>query len=196
MMRWFAAAILSMGPVLAGDVDRLDPSIAIADIKGHLQHPFQASGKQAAVVIFVTHDCPISNIYAREIRRICDGYSGRATCALDYVDPSLTTSQAAKHFADYGHGNYPAIVDTKHVLVKAAGATVTPEAAVILPSGKIAYRGRIDNRYVSLGTARQQATQHDLQSALDAVLEGRPVETPRTTAIGCFITPLELLNQK
>lgn len=169
-------------------------AIEIADIHGKLQRPLDPV-KGASLVFFITHDCPISNAYAREIHRICDDYSGRASCSLVYTDPSLNAKDAAKHFADYQHGNYPAIIDTRHMLVKAAGATVTPEAFVILPGQKIVYHGRIDNRYVTLGQARREATVHDLRSAVDAALAGQPVETPRTTAIGCFITPLELLQK-
>ena len=193
-MRWLTIFALAMVALGAADVDRVDTSLAIPDIKGRVQHPFQATGK-AALVFFITNDCPISNSYAREIRRICDGYSGRASCTLDYVDPTLTPEQAAKHAADYGHGDYPIVIDTNHTLLKAAGATVTPEAAVILPTGKIAYRGRIDDRYYALGKARTEAQVKDLRSALDAVLAGRVVETPRTTPIGCFITPLEFYKK-
>jgi len=196
MKRWFAVFVLTAASLPAADVDRVDPSITVPDIHGHLQHPFQPLGKAgAALVFFITNDCPISNAYAREIRRICDGYSGRASCTLDYVDPTLTPKEVSKHAADYGHGDYPLVIDTSHILVKAASATVTPEAALIQPNGKIAYRGRIDDRYFSLGKARPDATVKDLRSALDAVLMGRPVETPRTTAIGCFITPLEFFKK-
>jgi hypothetical protein len=190
-MRLWIGFALAIAAARAADVN---PQIAISDIQGKSQHPFQAAPGRAALVFFITNDCPISNTYAREIHAICDGYSGKASCSLVYSDPAITPPQAARHIADYQHGNYPAIIDTKHVLVKAAGATVTPEAFVILPGGKIAYHGRIDNRYVSLGTARREATVHDVRSALDAALAGRPVETPVTTPIGCFITPLELLN--
>ena len=190
--RWAALALVAA----AARAAEVNPNLAVTDINGKTQHPFQAANGKAAVVFFITYDCPISNGYAREIHAICDGYSGRANCSLTYTDPGTTPQQAAKHFSDYQHGNYPAIVDTKHVLVKAAGATVTPEAFVILPGGKIAYHGRIDNRYVTLGQARREATVHDLRSALDAALAGRPVETPSTTAIGCFITPLELLQPR
>jgi len=78
--------------------------------------------------------------------------------------------------------------------VKAAGATVTPEAVVIGSDGKIAYRGRIDNKYVTWGTSRPEATERDLRSALDAIVQGRPAPVARTKAIGCFITPIELLK--
>ena len=172
----------------------LDPSISVTDIRGQILHPFHVAGNAASVVFFVTNDCPISNIYAHEIRRICDSYAPHASCLLDYVDPSLTESQVSRHMTDFGHGGYSAVIDRKHLLVKAAGATVTPEALVVTPGGKIAYRGRIDNLYVRLGQARPKPTQFDLRAALDAVIAGRAVDQPSAPAIGCSITPLELLQ--
>lgn len=177
----------------AADVDRVDPSISIVDIAGRTQHPF-ASGKAASLVFFVTTDCPISNAYAPEIRRICETYADRVGCSLDYVDPTLKAPEVAKHFADYGHGKYPATIDVSHTLVKAAGATVTPEALLIV-AGKIAYRGRIDDKNAALGVTRPRATRADLRLAIDAVLAGKPVEEARTHAVGCFITPLEFFRK-
>jgi hypothetical protein len=187
--------VLAIGP-LALAQEHADPRIAITDIQGKSQHPFQPREKGASVIFFITNDCPISNRYAPEIHRICDQYSGRAGCFLAYVDPTLQNAQVAKHLSDFRHGDYPAIVDRDHILVKAAGATITPEVAVILPGGKIAYRGRIDDTYVTWGTARNEATVRDLRSALDLVLEGRPVPQPRTKAVGCYITPLEFFKKK
>ena len=100
-----------------------------------------------------------------------------------------------KHMSDFGHGNYPAVIDSKQVLVKAVGATVTPEVAVVTPDGTIAYRGRIDNMWATWGQSRREATVFDLRSALDQVLAGKPVAVARTKAVGCYITPVELLGK-
>jgi Redoxin len=187
-------AVFLLLAVTAFAQDRVNPQLAIQDIHGQWQHPFQPKNK-AAIVFFVTDDCPISNRYAQEIRRICEAYGDRAKCTLDYIDPDLTPAKVAKHLADFSHGNYPAVIDTKQTLVKAAGATVTPEVAVIQPDGNIAYRGRIDNTWATWGQSRRQATELDLRNALDQALAGKPVATPRTKAVGCYITPVELLHQ-
>jgi hypothetical protein len=60
---------------------------------------------------------------------------------------------------------------------------------VIDRGGAVRYRGRIDNFYVAFGRSRQVVTVHDLRDALDAVLAGKPVATPVTQPIGCFIVP-------
>ncbi len=169
--------------------DRVNPALTIQDIHGQAQRPFEAKGKPA-LVFFIVPDCPISNRYARTIKQICDNEA----CTLVYVDPDLTPDKVKKHMTDFGHGSYPAIIDATQSLAKAAGATVTPEVAVILPNGTIAYRGRIDNTWASFGQNRRQPTETDLKNALDEIAAVKPVTTPRTKAIGCFITPIELLK--
>ena len=164
-------------------------SLAIHDINGVPRSPLKPEGK-ASVLFFITSDCPISNSYAPEIQRICSEYGPKqVSCDLVYVDPDLTTAAVKKHVQDFGYAAVSAILDSSQKLVKAAGATITPEAAVIGPSGQVLYRGRIDNVYAALGKRRPEATEHDLRKALDEVLSGKPVSTPQTQAIGCYIPP-------
>ena len=79
-----------------------------------------------------------------------------------------------------------------HTLVKMTGATVTPEAVVFDSRRKIAYRGRIDDLYISFGQARDAATTHELADALEAVLAGKTVAEPATKAVGCYIGDLDI----
>jgi thiol-disulfide isomerase/thioredoxin len=146
------------------------------------------AGPTISVQFFITSDCPISNSYAPEIQRICAEYAPKGvSCELVYVDPTLTQADVDKHVKDFGYSSVPAILDATQKLVKIAGATITPEAAIIGPGGAVLYRGRIDNVYAALGKRRPEATEHDLRKALDEVLSGKPVSAPRTQAVGCYI---------
>src|SRR5438270_799413 len=88
-----AAAETQPGP----DPTRVPPGLSISDVHGGAQRPFFAAPGGAAVVFFVTNDCPVSNGYAQEIRRICEAYKGKASCTLDYVDPTLSAETVARH---------------------------------------------------------------------------------------------------
>jgi hypothetical protein len=141
-----------------------------------------------SVQFFVTTDCPISNSYAPEIQRICAEYGPKGvSCELVYVDPTLSEADVQKHVKDFGYTNMRVVRDATQTVVKAAGATITPEAAIIGPAGAVLYRGRIDNVYAALGKRRPEATEHDLRRALDEVLAGKSVSEPRSQAIGCYI---------
>ena len=150
----------------------------------------------AEVMFFLTNDCPISNFYAPEIQRICRDYGGRGvSCALVYVDPTSDPGTVRKHREEFGYSNLPAILDSKHRVVEAAGAKVTPQAVVVGRDGKVLYSGRIDNFYAGLGKPRRQATVHDLRAALDEILAGKPVTTPKTDSVGCYIPPPGIANR-
>lgn len=168
-------------------------SLSLKDLDGVIRTPLEIGGSTAAVLLFVTHDCPIANGYAPEYRRLREEYpANKISFTLVYVDPDAGPDQLRKHRDEYGLARLRAIHDRRHRLVAAVGAEITPEAVVLTAGGKIAYRGRVDNLYADYGKRRREATKRDLRNALDAVLAGKPVPNPRTEAIGCYIPPLNL----
>jgi hypothetical protein len=171
------------------------PPDPIAQVRVHaldgpaLVDPFAvATGTKAIVFLFTSTDCPISNRYAPEVRRIAALFGAQGVVfRLVYPNPAEATPAIRQHMAAFGYGGAAeAFRDPDHALVKAAGATVTPEAAVFA-GGRFVYRGRIDDRYVDLGLERPAATKRDLADALTAVVAGKPVRPPTTQAVGCFI---------
>jgi hypothetical protein len=173
----------------------LHPELKVRDINGVERSPLTVEGK-AAALFFVTNDCPVSNYYSHEIRRICDGYSKQGvSCSLVYVDPTMTGDQVRQHAQEYGHGDYPKFIDRRHELVKATGAEITPTVVVIRRDASIAYRGRIDNFYADFGKPRRMVTEHDLRDALDAVIAARPIAKSETKPVGCYIPDLKIYEK-
>jgi peroxiredoxin len=184
-------ALAPAGLTAGGAAEQAKPiAKAFVDVKGATHYPLDPRGAKAVVLFFLTTDCPIANYYTSEIRAIVKDHATKGVrCYAVHVDPDLTPAEARKHAETYGL-TCPVLIDAKHRLVKATGATVTPEAAVLTPDGKLAYRGRIDDIYADLGKRRVAPNQRDLREALAAVLQGQPVKTPRTTALGCPIPDL------
>jgi peroxiredoxin len=143
---------------------------------------------RAVVVFFVTPDCPVSQGYVPEMNRIEQAYVQRGVKFLAVQsDTTYADADVGRHVAEFAY-RFPMLLDPSQILVRHTGATITPEALVMTPSGRVLYQGRIDNRIASLGVRRPEATEHDLRNALDDVLAGRPVARPRTTAYGCIIS--------
>ncbi len=147
-----------------------------------------ASAPVATVYFFIQPDCPISNFYAPEIKRICSDLP--VTCELVYVDPALTAEDAEQHAVRYGLGHLRRTVDRDRKLIRELGPKVTPEVVVVDSNRAIQYRGRIDDRYPSIGKKRQVVTTHELRDALAALAAGRPVAVTQTKAVGCSIADL------
>ena len=119
---------------------------------------------------------------------MCAAYASQGLrCLLLYEDARITPAAVRTHLDAYRYAGVAAAVDGDRAIARAAGASVTPEAVVVDRAGTVRYRGRIDNLYVDLGRRRHAATVHDLRDAIDAVLADRPVATPRTEALGCYI---------
>jgi len=143
------------------------------------------------VLIFVSTDCPVSNRYAPEIKRLYDEFTPRGIhFRLVYPNPLDEDGAIQKHIEAYA---LPRVVerDPQHRLVKLAGATITPEAAVFDAGNQLVYRGRIDDRFVELGRERPAASQHDLRNALTALVGGKPIAQARTQAVGCYIADMK-----
>ena len=159
---------------------------AVVGLDGRAVAPL-ASAASATVLLFTAVDCPISGRYAPEIRRVAAHYAGDGVQVwLVYPNAGELPAAVRAHAAAFDYG-LPVALDPGGVLAVRAEVTVTPEVAVFDRAGALAYRGRIDDRYLDFGVDRPQPTTHDLADALAAVLAGRPVPVARTHAVGCAI---------
>jgi hypothetical protein len=164
----------------------------VEDLQGDPANPFAETSAKATVAIFVDSDCPVSNRYAPEVRRLHDKFTGLGVKFwLVYPDPGLPARSIRQHMEEYG---YPmqALRDPQHSFVHLAKAQVTPEAGIFLPDGTLVYHGRIDDRYVDFGRQRAAATRHDVEEILDAVISGRSPDASFSPAAG---RPLGALSQ-
>ena len=163
----------------------------VQDTAGKLHTPAEWKGKTAILFFFVASDCPVSNSYVPEMNRIAQEYAARGVFTLAVLPESEISLEAAKTYAREYHFAFPVLLDRSQDLVRLAGATVTPEAAILSPTGKVLYRGRIDNRLADFGSQRRSATEHDTRAALEAVVAGHLPAVQFTRSIGCAITMLK-----
>jgi hypothetical protein len=160
------------------------------DLSGAGLDPF-ASRAAARVFLFVRTDCPITNRYAPELQRLAGEFANRKIeIWLVYPDPSEKTDGIRAHLSAYGFPGTP-LRDPAHNLVRRAQVTVAPEAAVFDAMGRLMYHGRIDDLWVSPGKARPVAQTHDLETAIFAVLAGKPVLRAKTEAVGCSLADVQ-----
>lgn len=166
------------------------------DLHGKAHDPMQVLDAKAHVLFFVTTECPNANAYIPEINKIAKDYANKSIqCYLVHVDPELTAPGAKKHAEEYKI-DMPILRDTQHDLVQSTAVTHTPETAVVLANGTIAYRGRIDDRFPALGKKRLAPTQCELREAIDCIIAEKPITVSRTKVVGCFIPSLPKTSDK
>ncbi|MGL6097042.1 MAG: redoxin domain-containing protein [Fimbriiglobus sp.] len=186
-----AAFALAAPPALAADTpaDRLNQRIenlAAIGPDGKLVPIAAAADGKAAVVVFLSFDCPVSNSYAAPLTEMAKAYADRGMRVFGVVPGDDAGAALAKQVADFKLG-FPVLADPNHAAADALGAVTVPEAFVLDAGGVLRYRGRIDDAYSARLKRNAVVTSHDLTAALDAVLAGKPVPTPTTKAVGCPI---------
>jgi hypothetical protein len=150
----------------------------------------QSSAPAIRVWVFTTTECPIANRYVPEIKRLADKFGSQGVkFTMVYPVPSDSDAMVREHLAKY-QVDVPFTRDAGFAMVKATKVTVAPEVAVLDEVGRVIYRGRIDDRFVDFGKERPAPTSHDLESALDAVVAGKPVPVAQTRAVGCYLADL------
>ena len=163
------------------------PAFHLRDTTGAVHTEAEWQGRKAIVLFFTTTDCPVANSYVPEMNRIREAYAAQGVSVFAVQAETTVDDGAVAKYAQEFRYSFPLLLDPKQTLVKLVNATITPQVAVLSPSGKLLYLGRIDNRVEDFGKTRYQATHADLREALDAVLAGKPVPNPTTKSIGCAI---------
>ena len=160
------------------------------DLSGQPILRLSDSSTKVVVLLFVATDCPVSNRYVPQIRRLQSEFEPQHVAFwVIYPNPADTSAVISQHRQDFGKVATE-IRDPDHTLVQLAHAKITPEAAVLMPDKSgfhEIYLGRIDNRYIDFGRQRPHATQHDLQDAISAALQGSTLTRPSHRPVGCYI---------
>ena len=155
------------------------------DAEGKAHKPLANEQQRTTVIVFVMHDCPVTNSSAPELNRLVEEFEGRGV-RFYRIYGSETAAEIRKHGTEYGL-QFPGLRDPTMSLARLTGATRAPEAAIISPTGDILYRGRIDDRAVTLGRTRPVAGRRDLHLAIQAILDGKLPEVRFTSAVGCYL---------
>lgn len=171
----------------ASNDTRVLSALNVMDVTGKQHQPFADKKMKAAVLLFVSTDCPVANAFQPYLQEFEKAYAKQGVhCFMVYCFPGLKREQIEKHTKDF-RIRMPAVLDAEQQLARITGATVTPEAVVIDQSGKVRYRGLINDLYAGYGKKRAKPAKHFLRDACDAVIAGGTVPNPVTKPLGCFI---------
>ena len=178
-----AAGLLVAGPVgaVAGrpvDIGQLLPGFEATSLSGETFSLESVTREhKAVVVLFTSTVCPYANYFASHLRELSERYGPRGVL---FVGVNSNNWESREEIVEHAHQRgflFPIIKDEGHVIADRLGADRTPEAFLVDATGRLRYRGWVKSKQES----------PDLQQALDAVLEGRPVRRPSTKAFGCAV---------
>ncbi len=189
-LAWF---IRNTEPIEPSGVDQVD-RISLRDSDGRMKALMGDRNTKAVVLFFLGVECPVSNGYATEMTRLASSYGPRGVVFRGVIaDRDTSIETAARHRKEHGL-EFPVVLDPERDVADQTGVTVTPEAVVLDEGGRIAYRGRIDDRYTADGRRLKAARIHDVSDALDALLAGHSPRVARTEAFGCPLPELRVTS--
>ncbi len=143
-------------------------------------------GKNGAVLIFISVQCPVSNGYNERMEKLANDYKAKGVNVIGINSNATEPISAVKAHAADKHFTFAVLKDDGNKIADRFGATRTPEVYVIDASGKLVYHGRIDN-----AKDMSQVSSSELREALDATLAGKPVAKTTANAFGCSIKRAE-----
>lgn len=144
------------------------------------------TGAKATVIALTSTTCPLCQKFGPTLAGIENAYLAKGVKFV-FVNPSEleSTDDMKSQVKRLGlDGSY--VRDKSLAWVKKLGAKTTTETFLLDASGKLCYRGAIDDQY-SLGATLPKARHHYLNDALDAVLAGKTPKVQATSAPGCVL---------
>jgi peroxiredoxin len=156
-------------------------SFKLIDTNGDGKSLEDLKGKNGAVIVFVSAQCPTVKQYNERISQFATDFAAKG---INVIGINSNSSESVSWVRSHSEENYkfPVLVDTKNVIADKLGANVTPETFYINEKNVLVYHGAIDN-----SSSGDQITDNYLRTAVDATLGGQPVAKNRAKAIGCSI---------
>ena len=166
------------------------PDFALTDVvTGKTVRRDDFRGQKGLLVMFICTHCP----YVRHVEK------GLAALGMDYDGEPLSivaisSNDAQTYPDDAPEGlkaqaqrmgfRFPYLYDESQQVARAYHAACTPDFFLFDGDLKLVYRGQFDASRPNSGVP---VTGQDLRAAMDAVLEGKPVEKEQKPSMGCNI---------
>ena len=167
----------------AGETSGAVPDFTLTDLQGRTHTLSQYRGK-VVLLDFWSATCPVSARYEERLKAIATEYAAKGVVTLG-IDSNKTEDAALIQRVAAKRGvSFPILIDSGNQVADLLGGMTTPHIFLVDQQGRLAYQGAIDDEGL-LG--RKGVSRHYLREALDAVLAGRPVPTPKTEPVGCSI---------
>ena len=153
----------------------------LADTNGKEQSFDDLKGKNGAIIVFLSVQCPVVRAYDERINKLAEDYKAKGVNFIGINSNSTESLDAVKAHAAEKY-KFPVLIDKGNVIADKFGATATPEMYFFDGKNKLIYHGAIDD-----DRSGQNVSATFLRIALDENLSGKPVTKAKTKAFGCSI---------
>lgn len=173
----------------AGELGSALPSFRLKSVDGREFLSAEiARDAKAVVVMFICNHCPYVQAIEDRILRLASDLGPRGVafvgiCANDPAEyPEDAPEELLKRWRSKGYG-FPYLVDDDQSVARAFGAVCTPDIFAYDSSGRLVYRGRLDDSWKDERKVQRQ----ELRETLAALLAGHAVTSTQNPSMGCSI---------
>jgi peroxiredoxin len=153
------------------------------------EHSFNdLKGKNGAVIVFLSVQCPVVRGYDERIVKLAADYQAKGINVIGINSNATESPDKVKAHAAVNY-KFPVLIDKNNVLADKFGANVTPEMYYFNAKNVLTYHGAIDN-----DRSGKNVTTEYLRTALDESLSGKAVTKNSANAFGCTIKRAEKTN--
>lgn len=177
---FFALAIAANAQGIA--VGATMENFSLTDTKGQMTSLNDLKGKNGAVVMFLSAQCPVVKGYIERINAVAADYKAKG---INFIGINSNVTESLEWVSSDAQQNFPTfpmLIDKGNKLADKLGATVTPEAYFVDAKNVLVYHGAIDN-----DRSGKAITDQYLRAAFDQSLSGQKVAKTRANAFGCTI---------
>ncbi|BFM16731.1 thioredoxin family protein [Maricurvus nonylphenolicus] len=178
--------VLALIPSAYADkIESLLVGLSAVDMAGNPHQFADAIGNKHSVYVIMASDCPISRRMTPRLKELADIASQHDIDFYGVFSDDWSTRDSILNYQREYDVDFPLLLDSQTAIADKLRSGVKPEAFVFNKQGELVYRGRIDNRFASIGRLRNTFDQHDLLNAILAVKEGALPEVEKTEPVGC-----------
>lgn len=172
------AAAAQAGPEIGSTIE----NFSLPDINGNTQNLNDLKGKNGAVIVWLSAQCPVVKAYHSRINEIAAEYAAKGINFIGINSNATESLDWVKSDAAQVGYKFPVLIDSGNILADKFGATVTPEVYYVDAKNTLLYHGAIDN-----DRSGRNVTEAYLKTAFDASLGGKPIGRTKSNAFGCEI---------
>jgi peroxiredoxin len=165
------------------------PDFALPDTEGNTVSLAELPDAPALLVMFLSNHCPYVKHVRGAIADLARDYAPRGVQIVGIMsnDVSRFPADAPERMRENRQASgwtFPYLYDETQEVARAYRAACTPDIFLFDRERRLAYRGQLDS---SRPGNNVRPNGEDVRSALDALLEGRPVSGDQRPSIGCNI---------
>jgi peroxiredoxin len=171
------------------------PGFRLPDVtSGEIVTLDRFAGSRALLVMFICRHCPYVKHIQDELARLGRDYAARPVgiVAISSNDAEAYPEDAPaslREMAAMLGFSFPFCYDESQDVARAYSAECTPDLFLFDAGRRLAYHGQFDDSRPRRSTnpVTGPATGKDLRTAIDALLDGRPVPPGQKPGVGCNI---------